>query len=196
MTMAEASTGTADGLFERARNGDQEAWTQLYEKCSPKVMRVLRRKLHSPMMRSLYESTDFLSDVWKSLVAKSDRFDFPNADALTSFLAHAASQKVDAEYRRLLADKRQECRKVYIHSEGGRPIESPAMDPTPSEQAVGHEAMENLTRHLPEDLKRVVDLKCSGHSNDEAANETGLHVRKVQRFLQNLYDSRWLKQGR
>ena len=30
-------------------------------------------------MRSLYDSTDFASDVLKSLAAKSDRFDFPSS---------------------------------------------------------------------------------------------------------------------
>ena len=81
------------------RAGDQAAWEELFYTCYPKVVRVVRRKLNAPM-RSLYDSTDFASDVWGSLVAKSDRFDFPNVAALMAFLTKAAEQKVIDEYRR------------------------------------------------------------------------------------------------
>src|SRR5205823_7837978 len=89
----ESSDSDADGLFARARAGDQAAWEELFTTCYPKVVRVVRRKLNAPM-RSLYDSTDFASDVWGSLVAKSDRFDFPNVAALMAFLTKAAEQKV------------------------------------------------------------------------------------------------------
>jgi hypothetical protein len=48
-----------------------------FELTYPKVVRVVRRKLNPPM-RSLYDSTDFASDVLKSLAAKCDQFDFPS----------------------------------------------------------------------------------------------------------------------
>ena len=86
-------------LFARARAGDQDAWKELFETCYPKVLRVVRRKLDRPM-RSLYDSTDFASDVMKSLAAKFDKFDFPSLDSLHAYLVQAAKQKVIDEYRR------------------------------------------------------------------------------------------------
>jgi hypothetical protein len=52
-----------DGLFARAQAGDQAAWEELFRHCYPKLVRVVRRKLTSSAMRSLYDSTDFASDV-------------------------------------------------------------------------------------------------------------------------------------
>ena len=78
-TQREMSSDDADGLFSRARTGDEAAWSELFHKCRPKVLRVVRRKL-SPPMRSLYESTNFYSDVMKSLAASADRLDFESFD--------------------------------------------------------------------------------------------------------------------
>src|SRR5579864_5278284 len=113
----DSSSQGADGLFARARAGDQMAWEELFRTCYPKVIRVVRRKLNSPM-RSLYDSADFASDVWKSLAAKFDRFDFPSIDSLLAFLKQAAEQKVIDEYRRRHAQKRDidlECRLPAEH---------------------------------------------------------------------------------
>src|SRR6478672_7763701 len=100
-----------DGLFSRARAGDQAAWEVLFNTCYPKVIRVVRRKLDRPL-RSLYDSTDFASDVMKSLAANLDRLEFPSIGSLMAFLAQAAEQKVIDEYRRrhtLKRDINREC---------------------------------------------------------------------------------------
>src|SRR3954465_13429199 len=96
---AQSSGPNDEGLFARARAGDQAAWEELFRTCYPKVIRVVRRKLDRPM-RSLYDSTDFVSDVMKSLAANLDRLDFPSLGSLIAFLAQAAEQKVIDEYRR------------------------------------------------------------------------------------------------
>ena len=79
-------------LFARAREGDQDAWTELFQACYPKVLRVIRRKLHSPQIRSLYDSTDFASDVLKSLAANAQQLEFRDMDALMGFLVRVAEQ--------------------------------------------------------------------------------------------------------
>src|SRR5260370_31446183 len=90
----------ADGLFARARAGDDSAWEELFHVCYPKVVRVVRRKLNRPM-RSLYDSTDFASDVMKSLAANAGRLDFDSFGSLMSFLVRVAEQKVIDDYRRV-----------------------------------------------------------------------------------------------
>src|SRR4051812_15747384 len=80
-------------LLDRARAGDQAAWDELFKTCYPKVIRVVRRKLNRPL-RALYDSTDFASDVMKSLVGNLDRLDFPSIHSLMAFLTQAAEQKV------------------------------------------------------------------------------------------------------
>src|SRR5437016_2369641 len=102
----------AEALRE-AHRGDPAAWETLFKECYPKVRRVVRRKLNRSM-RSLYDSTDFASDVMKSLAANFDQLQFPSIDSLMAFLAHVAEQKVIDEYRRLHTLKRDMTRERPI----------------------------------------------------------------------------------
>ena len=67
--------------LQDAQKGDPTAWEALFRECYPKVRRVVRRKLDRSM-RSLYDSTDFASDVMKSLAANLDQLNFPSIDSL------------------------------------------------------------------------------------------------------------------
>ena len=174
----------------RAQAGDESAWRELYASCYPKVIRVIRRRLNSPAMRRVYDSTDFAGDVWQSLAAKCGRFDFPNVAALQAFLVVAAERKVIDEHRRLHAQRNE--------LGGGRPpgllgdgLDPPSHDPSPSQVAVEHEAWEQLLDRLSEDERRVLLMKREGHSNEEIAEAVGWHVRKVQRFFKDHGES-WL----
>jgi RNA polymerase sigma-70 factor (ECF subfamily) len=185
-----------DELFARAQAGDQLAWEELVRRCWPKVLRVVRRRLNTPM-RSLYDSTDFANDVFKSLIADSGRLEFASFGALEAHLARVARDKVIDEYRRQYRDKRDLARNRPLetdeeHSGVG---ELPAHQPTPSQFAQAREAHDRiLSGRTPED-RAVIELKLQDYTNEEAASETGLHVRKVQRLLKRVYDSFWATSG-
>jgi RNA polymerase sigma factor (sigma-70 family) len=181
----------ADGLFARARAGDQDAWEELFRTCYPKVVRVVRRKLDRPL-RSLYDSTDFASDVWKSLAAKCDRFDFPSIDSLMAFLKQAAEQKVIDEHRRRHALKRDIGRERPMDAgrgERAEPIALPSSDPTPSQVVQADETRDQLLARLTPPQREIIELKLQGLSNEAIAERTGWHLRALQRFLKNLHDS-------
>ena len=78
--------------LQDAQKGDQTAWETLFRECYPKVRRVVRRKLNRSM-RSLYDSTDFASDVMKSLAANIDQLSFPSIDSLMSFLPMSPNRR-------------------------------------------------------------------------------------------------------
>jgi RNA polymerase sigma factor (sigma-70 family) len=187
----DVSTHDPGDLFARARAGDQDAWRELFETCYPKVLRVVRRKLDRPM-RSLYDSTDFASDVMKSLAAKFDKFDFPSLDSLHAYLVQAAKQKVIDEYRRRHTLKHDIGRERSVDwVDDGDPMQQALAsgDPTASQEAQASEVHERLLADLDETEREIVELKHQGLSNSEVAEITGWHVRKVQRFLQALSDS-------
>ena len=111
--------------LQDAQKGDQTAWETLFRECYPKVRRVVRRKLDRSM-RSLYDSTDFASDVMKSLAANIDQLSFPSIDSLMRFLAHVAEQKVIDEYRRRHTLKRNVNRERRFRGRRGlRPGSTP-----------------------------------------------------------------------
>lgn len=188
-----SSGGLFDGLFARAQSGDQDAWEELFRQCYPKVVRVVRRRLNQPM-RSLYDSADFASDVWRSLLAKSDRFDFPTVAALMAFLEKAATQKVIDEHRRLHSLKRDQRRTTSLDAglDGygpGLPLAS--ADPTPSQYAVANEGWQRANDRLDETHRRVLEMARQGYSTREIGEAVDWSVRKVQRELKEMGDS-WL----
>src|ERR1700674_2464513 len=139
--MSCSATFDSDELIARARAGDQAAWEELFHTCYPKVIRVVRRKLDRPM-RSLYDSTDFVSDVMKSLAANLDRLDFPSLSSLIAFLAQAAEQKVIDEYRRRHTLKRDITRERALVTANGTdfmPMSLASADPTASQGAQASE---------------------------------------------------------
>ena len=196
--MSDPLDSATDALFARARSGDQDAWRILFETCYPKVIRVIRRRLNSPAMRSLYDSTDFIGDVWKSLAEKKSDFDFSDLDALMAFLSRAAERKVIDEHRRLhtLKNNINRQRPIGAWFDPGQGVpDLPSQDPSPSQLAQATETQEHLLSGQTGDDRRVIELKREGFSNDEVAHQTGWSVRKVQRFLKELGDS-WIARVR
>lgn len=191
--LTDVSRVDADGLFARAREGDQEAWDELFRTCQEKLLRVIRRKLDPPL-RSLYDSADFASDVWKSLAAKCDRFDFPSVESLMAFLAQAARQKVIDAYRKQQALKRGEGQVRPMDWADGAGTEPPALDPTPSQVVVAEEGWQQVWEQLSPTEQTVLLLKRQGYSTEEIVARTGWHKRKIQRFLQELRQS-WPGEG-
>lgn len=187
-----------DGLFARARDGDQAAWRELFDASYPKVIRAIRRRLNSQAMRSLYDSTDFVGDIWKSLAEKPENFDFATFDDLQRFLAKAAERKIIDKYRRLHAQKNDVGLQRPITgwiTVGDGVLDLASPDPTPSQFAQATEASEGLLSGQTGDDRRVIEFKQEGFTNEEVAEKVGWSLRKVQRFLKDLGDS-WTARGR
>jgi RNA polymerase sigma factor (sigma-70 family) len=178
------------GVLQQAHRGDPAAWEAIFHECYPKVRRVVRRKLNRSM-RSLYDSTDFASDVMKSLAANIGHLQFPTLDSLLAFLAHVAEQKVIDEYRRRHTLKRDITRERAILSgnEDNGPVQVPSGDPTASQLAQANEVQERLLSGADETERTIIELRQQGYSMAEIADQTGWNIRKVQRFLKDLLDS-------
>ncbi len=176
--------------IREAQEGDQEAWEKLFREYYPKVRRVVRRKLDRSM-RSVYDSTDFASDVMKSLAANLSRLDFPSSEHLVAFLAQVAEKKVIDEYRRRRTLKRDVTRERRL--DGGTsetaPVQVASDEPTASQVAQANEAEAYLMNQEGETERRIIHLRSEGHDNNDIADQTGWNIRKVQRFLKNLHDS-------
>ena len=163
-----------------------------FEHAIPKCGAVVRRKLNRSM-RSLYDSTDFASDVMKSLAENigQGQLQFASMDSLLAFLAHVAEQKVIDEYRRRHTLKRDITRERPILAGGPdiMPVQVPSDDPTASQLAQANEFHERLVADCGETERTIIELKKQGYSTADIADRTGWNIRKVQRFLKDLLDS-------
>jgi DNA-directed RNA polymerase specialized sigma24 family protein len=98
----------------------------------------------------------------------------------------AAKQKMVDEYRHVHAMKRDVNRDRAFpvgDRETWEPVDS---SPTPSQVAVATEEEKILLEGQSGEARTVLELKLRGHSNSEVAQDTGWHIRKIERFLQNL----------
>lgn len=184
--------GDLSRALEAAQNGDSAARETLFRECYPKVLRAVRRKFRTNnSMRSLYDSTDFASDVMKSLAANLDHLSFPTVDHLVAFLARVAEQKVIDEHRKRHTLKRDVSRERRIHDGDSQtaPTGIASDEPTASQLAQANEVEERLFDRQDEVEKQILRLRREGHDNTEIADQIGWNIRKIQRFLKELHDS-------
>jgi RNA polymerase sigma-70 factor (ECF subfamily) len=173
-------------LLGRIRDGDEEAARELLTRYEQKVRMVVRRQLPR-LLRSRFDSIDFLQSVWGSFFHKiqTGPNDLNEEQHLITFLAWAARNKVIDEYRRAATRKQDIHREEPITGwvEGDRGLMT---EDTPSELLQAQETYDRLRNSLPEDRRVVLDLKAAGYSCREIGARMGLSERTVQRLLEEL----------
>src|SRR4051794_1085352 len=110
-------------LLARIREGDEEAARELLARYESKVRLVVRRQLPR-LLRSRFDSLDFLQSVWGSFFhrVRTGATDLDEERNLIAFLAWAARNKVIDEYRRA-SSQRQDIRRespLRQEAEGGQ----------------------------------------------------------------------------
>ena len=190
MTTSEQLHGQGPGdireLLARIKNGDEEAARELLNRYESKVRLVVRRQLPR-LLRSRFDSIDFLQSVWGSFFHRiqTESNDLNEEENLIAFLAWAARNKVIDEYRRAATQKQNIHREESIENRGDRETTLASGD-TPSELAQAHETFDRLSRLLPENRRVILELKAAGYSCGEIGDRLGLSERTVQRILEEL----------
>jgi RNA polymerase sigma factor (sigma-70 family) len=174
-------------LLVRIRSGDESAAHELLARYEAQVRLVVRRQLPR-LLRSRFDSLDFLQSVWGSffrrMKAGPDEFDDPRS--LVAFLARAAKNKVIDEYRRAASKKGNMRREEPLWVEGSRPREIVGDDDSPSEVVEAREAFGRLLGMLPEERKIMLELRVQGLSTREIGDRLNVSERTVRRVLEDL----------
>src|SRR5260370_11205308 len=148
--------GSVRGLLARIQGGDEEAARELLTRYESKVRLVVRRQLPR-LLRSRFDSLDFLQSVWGSFFRKiqTGPNDLHEERNLVTFLAWAAKNKVIDEYRRASSQRQDINREQPLRHEGGGEGDPLAAGDTPSELVEARETYGKLRDLLPED-RRVI----------------------------------------
>jgi len=173
-------------LLARIKNGDEDAARELLTRYESKVRMVVRRQLPR-LLRSRFDSIDFLQSVWGSFFHRiqTGTNDLNEEHNLIAFLAWAARNKVIDEYRRVATQKQDIRREESIENQKAQATGLASGD-TPSELAQARETFDRLSRLLPEDRRVILELKAAGYSSSEIGERLGLSERTVQRVLEEL----------
>ena len=185
----ESPPGEIGEFIARIRAGDEEAATELLRRYEAKVRLVVRRQLPR-LLRSKFDSLDFLQSVWGSFFhrVRTGPTDIEDESNLVAFLAWAARNRVFDEYRRASSQKHNVRREEPLWDGGVNPRDLVAPLETPSEVAQARETFERLQDQLPDDRREVLALKAEGYSCREIGERLGLSERTVQRAIEALRD--------
>ena len=183
-------------LVDRVKQGDSLAWSQFVEQYDPKLRRVIRNRLRlfSRKLRSVYDTGDFSSELWATLMERLPSLQIQNESDFLAFMNHIAYQKIIDVARRQVAIKRDSNRdrSFYINSYQSHGLFEPkSHEPSPSQYAMAEEVRERLTHEaglIESDSALIIRLKSQNYTNHEVAEATGMNLRKIQRLLKSLRD--------
>jgi RNA polymerase sigma-70 factor (ECF subfamily) len=183
----EGDRGDIARFLNRIAAGDQDAARELLTRYEAEVRLVVRRQLPR-LLRSRFDSLDFLQSVWGSFFrkVKGGPAEFEDSRHLVAFLARAAKNKVIDEYRRAGSRKADMHREEPLWVDGDSPRDLPAADASPSQVAEAHEAFTHLRDLLPEDRHLLLELKAQGLSSKDIGERLKISERTVQRVLEDL----------
>jgi len=179
--------GNLQGLLARIRDGNEAAARELLERYESKVRMVVRRQLPR-LLRSRFDSIDFLQSVWGSFFhrIRTGPNDLHEERNLIAFLAWAARNKVIDEYRRAASQRQDMHRESPLRFEDDGGHDQAAACETPSQVAEAREMYVRLNALLPEHRRIILELKAAGFTSKEIGDRLGVSERTVQRVLEDL----------
>ena len=179
--------GELSDFLKRIQAGDEGAARELLQRFEAEVRLVVRRQLPR-LLRSRFDSLDFLQSVWGSFFRRmrTSPTEFEDSRHLVAFLARAAKNKVIDEYRRSASRKHDMHREEPLWVDGRRPKDVADPIDSPSEIAQAHEVYGRLRELVPEEKRSILEMKAEGLSSKDIGERLGISERTVQRVLEDL----------
>ncbi len=182
-------------LIERAKAGDSAAFALLLQQFENDVRMMVRVRLPR-VLRSEFDSLDFVQAVWQSVLIQFDEDPAPFADPgrMRNYLAAVARNKVLEQYRRKTRTKKYAVdREESLYVRRGKydePREIIGTDPSPSQEAQAVDCWDQLIEgSAPRDAE-IIAFRRDGLTFQEIADRLGLHERTVRRVV-DLARARW-----
>jgi DNA-directed RNA polymerase specialized sigma24 family protein len=175
-------------LLAGLRKGDPTAATELCRRYEPFIRAAVRRQLHY-RLRALFDSLDFVQDVWASFLATPpDRYAFDSPQALLGFLKRVAHNKVVEVFRHRFETQKDDVTREVAAGDlpGGKEFPSPS--PTPSQWVIAEERWEQLLGHFAVGHRVILERLREGHNNEDIARMANVSLSTVNRVVRRLRD--------
>ena len=181
-------------LVDRVRQGDPLAWEFFVKTYDPKLKSVIRNrlKLMNRKMCTIYDTADFSSELWKTLMVRLPNLQISDEADFMGFMSHVAWQKILDVSRKQTAHKRDSNRAYSMNDPhlGYANMDPASHEPTPSQYAMAEEVRLALTKEseiVDSDSAIIMRLKSQDYTNYEVSQKTGMNLRKVQRLLKQFH---------
>jgi RNA polymerase sigma-70 factor (ECF subfamily) len=164
------------GLVERFKNGDEEAFTLLFEKYRRRLAVLVYYKL-SEELRGSIEVDDVMQETFFAAARDAGNFTYRVPGSFLSWLARIAEHVIIDEARAHSRKKRHAEELVRFRSESNPGGAEPVDSQTPSRILAQEEGVRELLGRLnalPEDYRQVILLaKVEGLTTQEVAERLG-----------------------
>ena len=187
--MTDPSEVSIPELIEEYQKGTVAAGERLWSLYGALVRNTVRRRLPR-QLRTVFDSEDFTQQVWASFFQGLTQMPvFEHPAQLVAYLQAMAHNKVVEECRRRLEGVRhnQTNTRSLFSTSLGRLSPRHKVDPTPSEVAIEKELLTRVISELPQEHRRIVELRSNGLTYREIGTEVGMHENSVRRIMSNLY---------
>jgi RNA polymerase sigma-70 factor (ECF subfamily) len=162
-------------LIHRVRAGDQDAAAELVRTYEPAIRRAVRVRLSDPRLARTFDSMDVAQSVLASFFVRAalGQYDLDRPEQLLNLLATMARYKLADQVDRQRA-KRRDNRRVADTDADEQGV--PDQTGSPSQHAAARELLEEVTRRLTPDERRLADLRGRGLEWTEIAEQVGANA--------------------
>jgi RNA polymerase sigma factor (sigma-70 family) len=177
-----------DSLIRRVRQGDPEAAAEIVREYEPEIRRAVRIRLTDPRLHRVLDSVDVCQSVLGNFFvrAAAGQFDLERPEQLIKLLMTMARNKLLDQARRQRAGRRDQRRLEACPDEAF----DKAADgqPSPSRVVAGRELLSKVYAQLPEEERRLAELRASGHEWAEIARDMGGSPEALRKRLSRALD--------
>jgi RNA polymerase sigma-70 factor (ECF subfamily) len=167
---------SSQGLIERIKNGDHEAFSTLFAKYRPRLAVLIHYRM-SPELRSSFEVDDILQETLLKAFRDFDQFKYQSPGSFMSWLARIADHVMADLARSQGRKKRHAAEMLRFRSESNPSGPEPLDSKTPSRILAEEEGLRRLLaklNSLPDNYREAILLmKVEGLSTQEAATRLG-----------------------
>jgi RNA polymerase sigma factor (sigma-70 family) len=153
-----------DLLMRRVAEGSEEAAREVVDRYGGLLRRAIRRAMDS-RLRCIYDSLDFVQDVWGSVFREPNRLErFKDPEDLVNFLVTLGHNKVLNEARRRLGTEKSNLDKEIPTAPDrlDQCVDTPGRFPSAVETAAAEDEFEWLLRDLSPEERVMVQLRSQG----------------------------------
>jgi len=167
---------SSQGLIDRIKNGDHDAFSALFEKYRPRLAVLLHYRM-SPELRSSFEVDDVLQETFLEAFRDFGQFTYQSPGSFMSWLARISEHVMADLARSQGRQKRHAAEMLRFRSESNPSGPEPVDSRTPSRILAEEEGLRGLLEKLnslPEHYRQAILLmKVEGLSTQEAAARLG-----------------------
>ena len=178
----------ATDLIEQWRDGDSDAATKLYELYCERLMRVVSGQLLERYQQQI-DPEDVLQTAFRTFFGRvsEGEFAFEDDKDVWKLLVTVVLNKLRRQVRHMNAQRRDVRREIRGEADFDGQIASDLSRPPGIQEAVEFaELINDLFQFLPEDERKLLQLRIEGYSQKEIAEELDVTDRTVRRMWERV----------